>query len=469
MKFSKRQLLPMVSALRSAVDSKMGAAATFAEREAAWLAVGNEIIRLGLQEELQRFADSCGDSVSVDGEPYHKHLSGSVAYHSLCGTFPIRRATYRRDGERNGATVVPVDLWAGVVERATPALAADIAQGMAKEDMRNHRESLLQAHRGPPSRSTLERIAQHIGDQAQAAASRIEAYVRRDEPLPDGAYAISCGLDRVAVPMEEPRPAGAPPRPRRNKKPRVREAPDPVDVNYRMAYLGTVSIVDQDGEVLVTRKYAIPASDDPATGVADKMAADVNAYKHKQPSLSVGIVQDGAPEMWNVLRVAFPRHPETGPILEAIDRFHLMERLGKALVIVEPDEGIRKLLLREWTVNFDHRDSAIDDVERWLIKRHSGLPCAKAAELWEHLTYIRRNKDRMRYVRMRLAGLPVGSGATEGGCKSVVGKRACGSGQRWHDPGLRNVLMLRAIHQSERLPRFWSHLARCYTAKVVVA
>ena len=276
-KFSKEQLLPMVTALRTAVDAKLPATATFAEREGAWLALANQVTCLGLQGELQQFADGCGDAILVDGVPHHKHLDGTVDYHSLCGTFPIHRATYRRDGERSGATVVPVDLWAGIVERATPALAYDVMQGVAKEDMRSHHENLLAAHRAPPSRSTLERMAQRIGDGARAASLRIEAYVRRDEPLPEGAHAISCGLDRVAVPMEELRPEGAPPRTRKRKKPRVRKAPAAVDVNYRMAYIGTVSLVDDGGEVLVTRKYAIPASDDPKTGIVDKMVADVRA------------------------------------------------------------------------------------------------------------------------------------------------------------------------------------------------
>src|SRR5947208_2966138 len=84
----------------------------------------------------------------------------------------------------------------------------------------------------------VERLAQRLGDAAQGAVTRIEAYVRRDEPLPEGAHAVSVGLDRVAVPMEEPRPEGAPPRPVKRKKPRMRKAPEPIDVNYRMAYVG---------------------------------------------------------------------------------------------------------------------------------------------------------------------------------------------------------------------------------------
>src|SRR5205823_4730750 len=133
---------------------------------------------------------------------------------------------------------------------------------------------------------------------------------------------------------------GAPLRKSRRKKPHVRKAPAPVDVNFRMAYLGTVSIVDEHGEVLVTRKYAIPASGDPATEIVAKMADDVRTALRKKPGLAVGIVQDGAPEMWALVREGLAKHPEILTVHEAIDRYHLMERLGKALALIEPNEGI---------------------------------------------------------------------------------------------------------------------------------
>ena len=95
--------------------------------------------------------------------------------------------------------------------------------------------------------------------------------------------------------------------------------------------------------------------------------------------------------------------------------------------------------------------------------RYTGKP---RATLIDNLTFIAPNKDRMRYLALRQAGLPVGSGATEGACKSVVGFRTKRRGQRWHNEGVSAVLTLPAIHQSNRLPRFWSHLAKRYTASV---
>lgn len=52
--------------------------------------------------------------------------------------------------------------------------------------MRIRCEDLLAAHRVPPSRTTLVRIAQRAGDGAVTARPRIGAYVRRDEVLPEG-------------------------------------------------------------------------------------------------------------------------------------------------------------------------------------------------------------------------------------------------------------------------------------------
>src|SRR5437773_559348 len=166
-RFAKGDVTAVVAALREAVEAKLPAEASFEEREAVWLAASNAATREGLEAELQRFADCCGEEVLVDGERYRKHEMGTVEYHSLCGPLSVRRATYRRAGERNGPTVVPLELQAGIVERATPALAFDVMQGVAKEDMRSHLENLVSAHRVPPSRSTLERLAQRIGDAAQ--------------------------------------------------------------------------------------------------------------------------------------------------------------------------------------------------------------------------------------------------------------------------------------------------------------
>jgi hypothetical protein len=58
----------------------------------------------------------------------------------------------------------------------------------------------------------------------------------------------------------------------------------------------------------------------------------------------------------------------------------------------------------------------------------------------EHLEYLRKHRRRIRYASLRRPGMPIGSGATEGACKSAIATRFKRGGQRW----------LRTLHLSER-------------------
>jgi hypothetical protein len=152
-----------------------------------------------------------------------------------------------------------------------------------------------------------------------------------------------------------------------------------------MAYVGTVCFVDDHGEALGTIRYASAACDDPRE-LVEKMTADVSAALKRRPSLNVGIVQDGAPEMWNRTREGLQVLRDKGQLgawHEAIDRYHLMERLAVALKLVEPDitDEERKARLNAWTDLFDTMDTAITGRSRpdattssWTIMSASVAP-----------------------------------------------------------------------------------------------
>ena len=202
------------------------------------------------------------------------------------------------------------------------------------------------------------------------------------------------------------------------------------------------------------------------------MAADVEASVKQNSTLSVGCVQDGAPQMWNQARAGLRELQPRGVIAgweEGSDRYHLLERLAKALDSAEPIAAERNRQLTDWKQRLDRRGSAIESIE-CVLKSADRAFCKadheRAGRLSEHLVYIANNKDRMRYVTLPIKSLPIGSGVTEASAKTVIGKRANGSGQRWRTPGLRGVLTLRAIHQSDRLPRFWNRFSGGYTGTV---
>ncbi len=448
---------------------------SFAQREEAVLTIGTEIQRRALEVELQAIADRFEREIVVDGQVFREHEAGAVAYHSLVGDLNVQRSSFRQAGVHNGPTVIPMELVVGMVHRATPALAFNIAHEYAERDMRAHEQSLLLAHRVPPSRTTLERISKLIAADVQQAVPSIEPLLRkqeRREELPDEACAVVMGLDRTAVAMLEDHPSDAEPKPPpRRSKPRLRKAPPPRDINWRMAYVGTVSLVDAAGEAVLVCRYASPACDDPRDVVA-RMCEDARSFLQRDPSLALGIVQDAAPEMWHRVREGCQELVDDGVAEtwhEGIDRYHLLEHLATALELIEPDEAVRKKQLHDWNTALEESDAAIDEIQHWLCTRYAELPKAKQSKLWEELTYLRNNKDRMRYVNLRQHGLPVGSGVTEGAAKTLVGKRTKGAGRRWLVEPLRGVLTLRALLQSERLASFWTRLSRRYTARVDAA
>ena len=457
----------VVRALRRAVDARVGLDCSFACREQAALSIGNEAQRRLLEQELQSIAQAQGRELLINEAFYREHRPGRRDYASLCGPLRVQRSTYRLAGVRNGPTAVPLDLQAGLMEGATPAMAYRVALGYAKEHSRSLEEDLRASHRVPPSRTTLEKMSKRFGAKSKEEARRIEAYLRQSERLPDGAVGISVGLDRTAVPMEELRPDDAPPKSQQKKriKPYVRVPPPPVDVNYHMAYVGTVSITDRSGDGLVTRRYAATPDEGPEE-VLHAMMADVRNALRRNASLRVGVVQDGAPEMWNLVRPALTQAGVTN-WLEAIDRFHLNERLAKVLKAIEPNPHARKLQLHRWNDELDTDDSTIERIEERIgceIRHREGID--DLTVLQDNATFIGNNKDRMRYVALREASLPVGSGATEGACRYVIGERTKRASRRWHEEGLAAALALRSIYCSDRLPRFFTYLQRNYAAEI---
>lgn len=462
----------LARALRLAVDARVGAEASFEDREVAALAVTNEATRLFLLDELMAIRDRHGELVEVDGVIYQHHEPGTVRYYTLCGSFDIERWTYRQVGVRNGPTIVPMELEAGLVEHSTPALGFRIALGYAKDHMRSCEEDMKADRRCPPSRSTLERIAKAIGTKARQAAPRILSRLRRVEVVPEGAVAISIGLDRTSVPMEEDIPAGEVPATRRKQRtnPYERQKPDPVNVKYRMAYVATFAFHSADGEELGTRVYTAAADEPPPELLVSPLMADLANALRQVPTLAIGVIQDGAPELWNLLTPAVSAHPLVTKHYEAIDRYHLCEHLSEVLTYVEPDASARREQLSRWNESLDLNDNAIYRVREYVRDKYADAITRDDLQLLEkldpHLTYLENNAHRMRYASLRDVGLPVGSGVTEGACKSAIGMRTNGGGQRWRPEGLEAVLTLRSNHRSDRLPRFWASFSRTYRKEV---
>lgn len=467
------------TAFRAALANVKG---SFEQREAAALALGNAIVRQFIEDELQAAANDLADEVIVDGARYRRISEGTGRYHTLCGAVAIRRALYRMVGIHNGPTLVPLELRAGIWENATPALAFSVTQGFATQPPRHYEQEMAAAHRLVPSRSTLERIGKRIGAAISDQIAAMEPCIRLTEPWVEGVCSISFGLDRTTAPMAEVI-ADAP-----IPEPRIRQRPAPVMVAYRMVYVGTVSLHDREGNVLATKMFAATPNEGPDELLA-RIASEL-IHQQGRYGATISVIQDGAPELWNLVAQLRERH---GVAIDAevLDRYHVDERLAEICEAIFGKYAEAYELYARWRYQLDQSDTAIDRIIRHLdalvfFSRYGFIEGDDPPSFWcerhvitvrdkelrtveGHLEYLRRHRRLIRYATRKRTGRPIGSGATEGACKSLVAMRCKRGGQRWFESGLGPCLALRALHLSGRLQPAFARIVAARTATLEAA
>jgi len=86
--------------------------------------------------------------------------------------------------------------------------------------------------------------------------------------------------------------------------------------------------------------------------------------------------------------------------------------------------------------------------------RDAGLHEARdesgARPVGDAIRYLRARISQMRYAEAQSLGLPIGSGAVEATCKSLVAQQMKRPGSRWKPVTGNEVLQLRALQLSDR-------------------
>src|SRR5262249_20630091 len=146
-----------------------------------------------------------------------------------------------------------------------------------------------------------ERIGKGIGTRLRDELPSIEPVVRSRELVPQRAHSISVGLDRTTIPMAEPSSTC-----RMRKTTRhVRRRPLPMSVAYRMAYVATVAVNDARGETITSVRITATAEEGPIE-LMERLGAELQHLLAQCPSLPVVVIQDGAPELWNLMNEWLP-------------------------------------------------------------------------------------------------------------------------------------------------------------------
>ena len=433
----------MIAAVREAQKSAYGTRAVdYASVEAtvgAQAAAVERAAHAGILKALEVDAPK----LVIGGETYSRIDHALGTYRTMAGEVQLARAIYRKDGVRNAPIVDAIALRTGAVGRGwLPRAAQAMAHLVQAGTSREAKATAGQIGRLPYSRASFERVAHELGEDWVRNHAEIEDVILEAFEVSPESASISVGLDRVSVPMEEPRakPVG---RPRKNAPKR------PVERNYRMAYCGTVTIHDADGKGLRTFRFGCMPQSDPVL-LCEDMASHAYHIREKCSDLQIKLLAYGAPEMWNLLEGAFA--PEVfGPVDRGVDFWHLLEKLSPAAkLLCSGDEVKARLKQRSWRATLRRSSGAGAKILAEL--QDSGLEdawCNGKQPVHEAITYLDNNLERMNYAGALRRKLPIGSGNVEATCKTLFAVRMKRAGSRWKTDTGEHIVRLRAVALSD--------------------
>ena len=421
----RKELLPQFEALVDAVcqsrqkDSSM-------EAEDYIATAGDALSATAIGQWLLCF-DRDDDFVKVNGRLFYR-LNHPVekTYSTKRGEVRLARHIYRRLGEHNGATICPLELSVGMLQgQWTPGCAEAMAYVAQELPERSAAKVAAKLGAMSYSYSSFQRLRSVVAAQWEKDRDIYEEQVIEAVDLPKNTYRLGVSIDRVSLPMKEE-----------------------TGIKYRMAYCGTVTLYDDEGQPLNTLRYGrVPYEGSHI--LREQMRYDVESLLRRRPGMEVVCLSDGAAELCNILDEDFPEASA-----RYIDFYHVVEKLAAAVKAYANHRPLRRStdeIIADWRLRLLNQVGAIDEIEdiitRWNV-RH--LEVGDKKPVHEALTYIENHREQMGYASAREQGHPIGSGHVEACCKQLVQSRMKRSGQRWKEKGGQAVLTLRSLATDAR-------------------
>jgi len=394
----------------------------------------------------------------VESLPKHVHFEASQYTRlnhktpqnvwTLFGQMRLQRVGYRPTDKSGDATIFPLALALGLIGGASPALA-ERAGGLMGEGGMTQKAVLkrLKQEYGvgwgvKKLRQVTESLAGELAEQRQEVqVEKLLALLQQATASP-GRHkpGLSVGRDGITLGM------------------RCRGGS-----MHEVATCGTVTVSDRRGQRLGTVYLAhVPelGQGTMSQQLTQLLREVFQRWQGPLPHLSY-VTDSGDNETSyydQVLsRMKHPRTQEKLMWTRVADYYHASERLWT----------LAKLLLGE-----GQRVTAwVRKMQKWLLKRggvnrvlHSaatlrqqhGLRGKNLTDFGRAYRYLRDRMAYMRYDEYRRLGIPLGSGVTEAGCKTVYTQRLKLSGMRWKKEGARHILQLRVL----RLSNVWDEAYR---------
>ena len=414
--------------MSAVIDRLLDGEAAAPEAETEIRAAVNRMGKVALQTFIQARIDH-DDAQRVTPPGLVNHGRRSLWVRSTLGDFQVSRNYYRRAAGGPGAA--PADGILGLWRSYTPAMARVLCKLTAQLPF----EAAADLLRDLTPTSVNGREFHRVAAEAADAARHWVDHLAPPGKAPETLYV---NFDGVGVPMRKECLQG-----RRGRaddgQARTREV--------RLACVFTQTKTDRR-----KKPRRDPAS---TTYLASLCSADVFGPQVKAEAIRRGmaaasrlvILSDGAHWCTKLAATCFPGY------LHILDFYHAAEHLHDLTVALFGDGDESKTRFRAWRHDL-RRGLAADIID----KARSLLDQAKdQKEAEQHIAYLSGNLPRMNYAQYRAAGLFIGSGVIEAGCKTIVAQRAKLSGMSWGEQGVQDVLTLRCLLFSGRFDLFWNH------------
>ena len=369
------------------------------------------------------------------------------------GPMVLRRHLYRpAERDSSESSVVPLERALGVVSQTTPGLAEAACRYLAEA--------------GATQNAVLERL--RVDHGVAMGVGRLRALAAQVS----GAMAAlreSMQVARLLALLAEAESS------RGRHRPVLSVGRDGITLGTRcrggcvfeVSSTATVSVLDRRGKRLGTVYLAFapePGQPTMSAALTSLLEAVLVSWTGGLPRLAY-VTDAGENESQYYRRVLRPMvHPRTGEKLSwqrVVDFYHAMARVWALAAALF---GADARGLRSWARKMGRLLKQSNGPFRVLhsaaaLRGRRGLSQRREAAYQKASNYLRKRTHWMQYAAYRRVGVPLGSGVTEAGCKTIYSQRLKLSGMRWNAAGAQVILDLRVVLLSgiwqETYERVW--------------
>lgn len=380
-----------------------------------------------LTRQLLARHDCAEPTLEHNGQTWYRKAPSAGHYQTPYGEVSLWRHTYQTSA--GGATYCPLEAACRLnFGTATPLLAEVLSCKVAALTPREVQQDLATAHGLALSASFIAQTAQIVGQIAVEKATRWEL----SAAAPEAAVAIiATGVDGTTLPL--------------------------VGEDYKEAMCGTLAFYDTYGQRLSTEYLGAL----PETGKASftrHFTTRVAAVLAQHPEALHVCLGDGARWNWQLFETHYPE------AIWILDFYHAAQHLAQAaeLIFGTAPSAEKTTWYETWRTRLREEAGGVASLIRSLFYYRNRRSCRAvvARQLDAEINYFRTHADKMQYADYVAAGLPIGSGVTEAGCKELIKARFCRSGMRWKRETGATILQLRAIRLSDQWESFWHKVMR---------